>query len=160
MAVSRTVAADLHAVARFILSGPGAVVHRSCMKSIRSRVGRGFSRRRLTAWQDARVIFIGDAAFHVSEQGLQHGGNAGSGGAGVLPGELELLAGNKLLIDQIRSRYAVARAIDVRPVRAHLDPSAPAPRAPSRSFWFKVGALSSRGVTCIAVCCTPVTLPC
>jgi acyl-CoA thioesterase II len=145
MAVSRTVAADrmLHSLHGYFVR-PGRANAPVMYEVDPVQDGRGFSRRRLTAWQDARVIFIGDAAFHVSEQGLQHQVAMPDVAAPEsLPGELDLLAGNQLLIEQIRSRYAVARAIDIRPVE-RIDPSAPAPRAPSRSFWFKVGALSSR----------------
>ena len=106
--------------------------------------GRGFSRRRITASQDSKTIFIGDASFQIEERGFHH-----QLAAPVVPfpetlsTELELLAGDERLIAAIKSRYEAAEAIEIRPVDL-IDPSNPLERKPCKRFWFRVGSLPTR----------------
>ncbi|MFJ4048891.1 acyl-CoA thioesterase [Pseudomonas hunanensis] len=145
MAMTRTVLADkkLHSLHGYFVR-PGRADAPVMYEVETVQDGRSFSRRRLTAWQDSEVIFVGDGSFHIVEEGFHHQRCAPEVAvASTLPTELDLLAGDPELIAEIKSRYEAANALEIRPVEA-IDPSAPKPRAPHKRFWFRFAPLSTR----------------
>lgn len=145
MAMTRTVLADkkLHSLHGYFVR-PGRA-NAPVMYEVQTvQDGRSFSRRRLTAWQDSKVIFVGDGSFHLVEEGMHHQREAPAvARPETLPTELELLAGDNSLMAEIRSRYEVADAIEIRPVEP-IDPSRPVKREPHKSFWFRFGDIGTR----------------
>ena len=145
MAMIRTVSAGkrLHSLHGYFVR-PGRANAPVMYEVDQVQDGRGFSRRRLTAWQDSKVIFIGDASFQIVESGFHHQLPCPVVPfPETLPTELELLAGNADLVAAIRSRYEVAEAIEIRPVD-RIDPSNPLRRKPIKSFFFCLGDIPTR----------------
>ncbi|GLO12075.1 acyl-CoA thioesterase II [Pseudomonas putida] len=145
MAMTRTVLADkkLHSLHGYFVR-PGRANAPVMYEVETIQDGRSFSRRRLTAWQDSKVIFVGDGSFHIVEEGMHHQHAAPMvPPPESLPTELELLDGKRELIAEIRSRYEVAEAIEIRPVEP-IDPSNPIKHAPNKSFWFRCGSIETR----------------
>ncbi|WP_079228744.1 acyl-CoA thioesterase [Pseudomonas putida] len=145
MAMTRTVLADkrLHSLhGYFVRAGRANAPVMYEVETVQD--GRSFCRRRLTAWQDGKVIFVGDGSFHVVEEGMHHQRDAPVvPPPETLPTELELLAGDIDLMAEIRSRYEVADAIEIRPVEP-IDPSSPIRHAPNKSFWFRFGKIDTQ----------------
>ncbi|MCY1189612.1 Acyl-CoA thioesterase 2 [compost metagenome] len=145
MAMTRTVLADkkLHSLHGYFVR-PGRADAPVMYEVETVQDGRSFSRRRLTAWQDSKVIFVGDGSFHSVEEGFHHQHCAPEVAVpSALPTELELLAGDADLIEEIKRRHEAANALEIRPVEP-IDPSAPKARAPQKSFWFRFAQLTTR----------------
>lgn len=145
MAMTRTVLADkkLHSLHGYFVR-PGRANAPVMYEVETVQDGRSFSRRRLTAWQDSKVIFVGDGSFHIVEDGFHHQRSAPQVAVpSALPTELELLAGDADLIAEIKSRYEAANALEIRPVEP-IDPSSPTARAPYKSFWFRFARFATR----------------
>lgn len=145
MAMTRTVSTEkrLHSLHGYFVR-PGRANAPVMYEVNQVQDGRGFSRRRLTARQDSKVIFIGDASFQIAEIGLHHQlPSPAVPFPETLPTELQLLQGDDILVAAIRSRYEVAEAIEIRPVDL-IDPSNPLKRKPCKRFWFRVGNVPTR----------------
>jgi acyl-CoA thioesterase-2 len=104
----------------------------------RTRDGKSFSTRRVTAIQHGRAIFNLAASFHVMESGPEHQLEMPDvTGPESLTSELEQLRAVASRIPEgLRRVLTQDRPIDFRPL-APIDPFQPEPRAPVRQLWLR-----------------------
>jgi acyl-CoA thioesterase-2 len=106
----------------------------------RTRDGRSFTTRRVTALQHGRAIFHLEASFHAEEEGAQHRIPAREESPPEpesLPTRNERLAElAKRLTPEQHERVMSDRAFDIRYVR-EIDPLAPRPQAPQMAVWLR-----------------------